>query len=166
MASALLICPLHVLKDRIFPFVTVTDLTFFDIGGFIAGTTNPWLVQHSQKTGRTDLICDLETGKIQLRMKKSIIPASWTSTKKNIVADLDRELITKVISGIKMGCSEKWIREQFQNYTQHLIDMTFEVEYYDHPEEGKQQMFINSDRISKWKLTNSFRLYVNVNFIF
>lgn len=136
-------------------------LLFFISPGFIAGTTNPWLVQHSQKLGRHDLICDLDTGKITVRAKKSTF-ISLPSQNKNTVADLDRALINKVITGIKMGCTEKWIREQFQNYTQHLIDMTFEVEYYDNPEEGKNEVIINSERISKWKQTNSFRLYVTV----
>lgn len=94
--------------------------------GFLIGTSNTWIEQQSTKFELHDVLVNLETGKVFARKQRAN-----SLNKKKSSLDLDKQLIKNVLEGISKGNGEAWVRRQFQDHIQRIIDTAFGVEYYE-----------------------------------
>lgn len=119
---------------RAFPYANLSDLSFLEVDGFIAGVTNPMFQQHDSWY---DLLCILDLpnkkGTVQtaeerraedaLQKGKQYTPPppSSKATEESMHEGADLKFIQSVISGIDAKLGEEWVRLQFYEYTQTIL---------------------------------------------
>lgn len=136
--SALLLChPIGSMEAKVFPFVHLASISFQHVKGFIAGCNNPMFQEGEFEW---ELFCDISTGKI---IDKS----------KSRISHHDTSFIKKLMG--ESSCGEGWIREQFQLYTQSLID--------DALNDNRESP--NYPKIQKWRSSDSHRLFLEKKYL-
>ena len=126
--------PLFGLVQRSYPYANLNDLDFLEVKGYIAGVTNPVFEGNSNWW---DLLCNLDTGKVvtsaehaRAKAAQSSSPSRATMHAQDIPEgrthdDIDKVFIERVLSGVRRRFGERWVRAQFRDYTQRLLDMAF-----------------------------------------
>lgn len=142
-----LVCPplSGILMERAFPYVSLTDVIFQDVDGFIAGTTNPYFKEKCD----WDVLADLESGKVVIRSPKveQLITGQVVSSMSekstsglrlfaskldsysrqslagpSAVATYNEKLIKLLKKGLALDVGEAWLRRRFQENTLNLLD--------------------------------------------
>eukprot|EP00638_Chattonella_subsalsa_P009695 CAMPEP_0117734876 /NCGR_PEP_ID=MMETSP0947-20121206/947_1 /TAXON_ID=44440 /ORGANISM="Chattonella subsalsa, Strain CCMP2191" /LENGTH=342 /DNA_ID=CAMNT_0005549763 /DNA_START=26 /DNA_END=1054 /DNA_ORIENTATION=- len=127
--------PLTGLSRRAFPYAMLSDLSFLEVPGYIAGSTNPMF---AQRTEWWDLLCtiDISQGtascttaeemkeqnerKSRDERRREGSPNRQRSPDKGDSAD--QAFIEKVISGVEASLKKGWVAKMFQQFTQDLLD--------------------------------------------
>eukprot|EP01038_Epipyxis_sp_PR26KG_P009787 gene9787-13167_t len=150
--AAMVAPPITNVIRRCFPYANLSDLSFLEIPGYIAGVTNPMFQQHESWW---DLLCILDlpngTGHVYaVDDKKDFDFASKgngavgggssvnnsnksnnnnAGSKLNTTAyedqphyNVDNKFIVSVISGINVRLNEDWVRQQFYDYTHAILN--------------------------------------------
>lgn len=104
LACPLLVAPLHGFARTISPYVSLTDISPLERQHYICGTTNSIMETH---THRYDMMASFSTGIVRKSNAK--------------LSAMDKEFILNVISGMSAK-GEKWVRDQFFNYTKNFLD--------------------------------------------
>lgn len=126
-------------KKRVFPFVHLASISFTRIQGYIAGCNNPMF---QEGEFGWDIYCDINTGKILDKSK------NYKMGNENYL------FIKRVLAGMNVG-KERWVREQFQIYTQSIIEEAFI---------GRQsQQF--EEKVLSWRHTESYKSFIENNYI-
>jgi hypothetical protein len=173
-ACSLLSPPFPLVPARTFPYANLTDLSFLEVNGYIAGVTNPMF---ASKPDWWDILCDIETGEVidaqmynerqkpQSKAKKiySNIRGSIDKgkSKKGLLPTLkismDSKFIARVISGVEAHMSELWLREQFNFHCNRLYDIaSSKAEYFD-VNQKKSALMENRQRVMIWKTTSMYK---------
>lgn len=136
---------------RAFAYSNLSDLSFLEVPGYIAGVTNPMF---QQKDSWWDILCildlnnntgsiftpdewrtdELNTAKSVQRRVRSASSGNINSTSNQSVASinylddnshvrLDQKFINAVIAGINANLSENWVRQQFYDYTMNILNL-------------------------------------------
>jgi len=116
LSLPLLVCPpLTGLLERCYPFVSLTNLDFLKIEGFIAGSTNPIFASHPEWW---DVLCDLDSGRV---LVSSVGPhGRKCAAEPPRLSELDEDLYEQVSTGLDARYSEHWLRACFQEHAQQL----------------------------------------------
>lgn len=150
-AVAMVAPPMSGIIRRTFPYANLTDLTFLEVKGYVAGVTNPMF---QQRENWWDILCTLDlpnnTGTVYaLEDRKnndamlhspsssnltaaaasstasadatSEISVSKPSGEENTHHAVDTRFVQGVLSGISMQLSEEWVRQQFLDYTTQIL---------------------------------------------
>lgn len=104
LACPLLVAPLQGFARNISPYVALTDISPLERKHYICGTTNSIMETH---THRYDMMASFSTGIVRKSNAK--------------LSAMDKEFILNVISGMSAK-GEKWVRDQFFNYTKNFLD--------------------------------------------
>ena len=104
LACPLLVAPLHGFARTISPYVALTDISPLERQHYICGITNSIMETH---THRYDMMASFSTGIVRKSNAK--------------LSAMDKEFILNVISGMSAK-GEKWVRDQFYNYTKNFLD--------------------------------------------
>lgn len=104
LACPLLVAPLHGFARTITPYVALTDISPLERQHYICGITNSIMETH---THRYDMMASFSTGIVRKSNAK--------------LSAMDKEFILNVISGMSAK-GEKWVRDQFFNYTKNFLD--------------------------------------------
>nr|CAG4719028.1 unnamed protein product [Naegleria fowleri] len=107
LSCPLLIQPMKGITNRISPYVTIGDPKLSEIV-YVCGMTNPIL--ENSKTS-WDYYASIAAGKVLYKKQKmSLVAKSEFTT-----------FIKQVLSGIKKGKSESWVREQFNQFNLNFL---------------------------------------------
>jgi len=133
--SCSLLAPLDsLLTERIFPYVSLNDLTFTQTNGFIAGTNNPVL----QNSCTVDLLIDLETNTIERVTEETMATKKRHKIHKfgkNILEETSKFFQAEFLQydifrkHLEMGilqlrCGETWVRRQFIEKTTLITEIS------------------------------------------
>ncbi len=135
-ACCLVSPPLFGVVQRSFPYANLNDLSWLEVKGYIAGVTNPVFEGNSNWW---DLICNLDTGKVQTSAEYARAKAAQSSSSSpsraaahvneipegNAHENIDRVFIERVLGGARLRFGERWVRAQFRDFTQRLLDLAF-----------------------------------------
>lgn len=138
-ACAMAAPPLKGTVHRALPYANLSDLSFLEVPGFIAGVTNPMFESH---LAWWDLLCQLDlpngTGTVltadekaaadDSKGKKSPPRPPARVTLEQLSSEEDAAFIQHVIAGVGGGMSEAWVRAMFRDYTQALIDQAVDLD--------------------------------------
>ena len=173
-ACSLLSPPFPLIPERTFPYANLTDLSFLEVDGFIAGVTNPMF---ASKPDWWDILCDIETGTVidvnmykEKQKPESKVKKLYTKVrgsidkgkvKKGLLPTLkismDSKFIARVISGMEAHMSELWLHEQFRFHCNRLSDIaSSKAEYYD-VNAKKYALTENRQRVMIWKATSMYK---------
>jgi hypothetical protein len=122
----------------------LSDLSFLEKAGFIAGVTNPVFETHYEWYDLLILLnlndqsaVVMTSGEKAKEMSRksskpmNVIPSSYNSPSEKETDEqkkADRIFATKILSGIRTGLSEEWVRASFMQLTMALFDVIIEVE--------------------------------------
>ena len=135
-ACCLVSPPLFGMVQRAFPYANLNDLDWLEVKGHIAGVTNPVFEGNSNWW---DLLCNLDTGKVQTAAEYARAKAAQSSSSSpsraaahaheipegNAHENIDRVFIERVLGGARLRFGERWVRAQFRDFTQRLMDLAF-----------------------------------------
>eukprot|EP00601_Ochromonadales_sp_CCMP2298_P016521 CAMPEP_0173222990 /NCGR_PEP_ID=MMETSP1142-20121109/3547_1 /TAXON_ID=483371 /ORGANISM="non described non described, Strain CCMP2298" /LENGTH=432 /DNA_ID=CAMNT_0014151121 /DNA_START=52 /DNA_END=1347 /DNA_ORIENTATION=+ len=135
-ATAMLAPPMSSLIRRTFPYSNLSDLSFLEVPGYVAGVTNPMFQQHEKWW---DLLCVLDlpngTGHItsaeERQTKRSVTPPPngvkhRTTYEETMHYQADNKFVKGVISGINQLVGEDWVRRQFADYTSNILHLALD----------------------------------------
>lgn len=163
VSSILLLCPtLHgMLQRRVVPYVNITQFMqrVTPIPGFIIGITDPAIINKDQ----WDVLCNVETGDVTSN-------ASSYGTSSPQLSEFENTFITQILHmlnshalrGFRADVSETFIRGHFQQYTQRIVDITFEKAEFDSEETRLTVINSTAETVELWKKTDSFAKHVKV----
>lgn len=103
ISSPLLVAPLKGFTPIISPYIALTGFEFLHRKQYICGSTNSIF---ENKTELYDMMASFSTGIVRKSKSK--------------LSTYDKEFIMNVISGMHKG--EKWVRDQFYNFTKIFLD--------------------------------------------
>ena len=152
-ASVSLVCPPALgLLSRCYPYATLSNLSFLDVEGYIAGVANPMF---KQRSNWYDVCCDIETCNIILGEKEEKRQRGLPYSK------CDAEFIRALIQRIKnREVSEEDVCNSFAEYTQILLDLSVgEKDYIFDKEEQASLGELHWKRIYALKKTKLFAIY-------
>eukprot|EP01033_Poteriospumella_lacustris_P011525 gene11525-8209_t len=109
--------PLTNLIRRTYPYANLTDLTFLETKGYIAGVTNPMF---QQRESWWDVLCvlDLPNNTGSGHPSRANLTAN---EEKQQHLTVDSRFVQGVVSGINALFGEEWVRQQFADYTGSLL---------------------------------------------
>ncbi|CAM9659828.1 unnamed protein product, partial [Chrysoparadoxa australica] len=162
-ACAMVAPPLHGILHRTFPYANLSDLSFLEYDGFVAGVTNPMFESHTEWW---DLLCQLDlpngTGTVLTVEEKQAMDASKGSkappkmparvTLEDLVVEDDAPFSQKVIAGVSNNLDEQWVRVMFYDYTQQLLDMAIDQDT------GLATSYTDAESYGKMLAANAWRL--------
>ena len=133
--SACCPCRRHIWDAAGVSYANLNDLDWLEVKGYIAGVTNPVFEGNSNWW---DLLCNLDTGKVQTAAEYARAKAAQSSsvtkprccarardTWGNAHENIDRVFIERVLGGARLRFGERWVRAQFRDFTQRLMDLAF-----------------------------------------
>ncbi|CAE7491469.1 mesA [Symbiodinium microadriaticum] len=137
-AVAMVAPPLCGVIRRAFPYVNLTDLSFLEVDGFIAGATNPMFQQHNTWW---DLLCVLDLpnkrGVVQTAEEHRAEEAAQKGKQytplprpleDTVHESADAKFISFVLSGLEARLGEEWVKTQFYEYTHEILMQAWDVE--------------------------------------
>eukprot|EP01112_Ceratiomyxa_fruticulosa_P006401 TRINITY_DN171_c0_g1_i4.p1 TRINITY_DN171_c0_g1~~TRINITY_DN171_c0_g1_i4.p1 ORF type:complete len:741 (+),score=159.44 TRINITY_DN171_c0_g1_i4:381-2603(+) len=151
LAALAMVCPpLRGLVNRCYPYTNLCYLDFLSVPGYVTGVTNPMFEEHPEWW---DILCNIQTGKVTLNPKLvTEEPDKWSL--------YDTKFIQEVTSTINAHYGEDKVRSLFQDYTQHLADMTMDEEEWSDDLARTNELEANRLRLDAWRRTFSYSTYV------
>ena len=64
--------------------------------------------------------------------------------------------MSEIRNGLQLKYGEKWIRQMFHNYTDHIVKIALNVEVFENEEIKELDYGVNKWRISEWEQTESY----------
>ena len=156
------------------------------LAGYIAGVANPVF---AERDSWWDVLADLNTHtitdashvkearkaeKLRERAATQVADADEASAarmrsaeKANALSEadaIDKELMTRVLSGVARGFDEEWIVSAFAAFTErHVIGMAFnEIEFRNDEEQYRLRVAATHSRVRSWTQTRSFDAYTRL----
>ena len=152
--------PLIGLLQRAFPYVTLNNLNFLDIPGYIAGTNNQLF---ESRSAWYDLAWEIDSSKIKLSKDD---PENFSHPEDEAYYNMDLSFIKRIISRIKnKNIYDFEIKNCFATYVQTLLDLACSEDEYlnsdDNPIVHKLAEK-NAKRIYWFRQTNLYKIYQHV----
>ncbi|KAJ6247995.1 arf3-interacting protein [Anaeramoeba flamelloides] len=153
LAILLMVCPpMRGIIRRSFPYVNLRTIDLFEnLPGYIVGTTNPLF---ATKQRYWDVLCDLNNHKVQIN---SEISSQYDNAPH---LEYDQKFIKSVLKVINNNAPERDIRQMFQQYTQHFINMALDNEVFVNEKAKKLETSANQSRIDIWKKSKEYQTYI------
>ncbi|KAJ3433536.1 arf3-interacting protein [Anaeramoeba flamelloides] len=153
LAILLMVCPpMRGIIRRSFPYVNLRTIDLFEnLPGYIVGTTNPLF---ATKQRYWDVLCDLNNHKVQIN---SEISPQYDNAPHQ---EYDQKFIKSVLKVINNNAPERDIRQMFQQYTQHFINMAQKNEVFVNEKAKKLETSANQSRIDIWTKSKEYQTYI------
>lgn len=128
---------------RAFPYASLTNLDFLQVPGFVAGATNPIFESRSMWW---DILCNITTGEVTVAssFQEELDQAAESVEKMKM---LDNALFNEVLTGIRNGSGEEWVRCVIHDYAARIKLMSLQ-----------EEVFVNSKTESLYVQANHYRL--------
>jgi hypothetical protein len=138
-ACAMISPPCMRLVNRAFPYANLSDLTFLEVDGYVAGVTNPMFESHADWW---DLLCQLDlpngTGTVLTSEEKQAMDDAKSKRPPpprppprvcadQLIYEEDAAFSQKLLAGVKASLSEQWVRSMLHDYTSSLINFAVDV---------------------------------------
>ena len=119
LSSLLLLSPPYPsLLHRAFPYVSLTNMDFLSVPGYVAGVTNPIF---ESRSAWWDLLCDVSDGSVRLS------PAYAEEVRGGGSAAADAALWAEVSYGVAQKYGEEWLRAVFRDYTAYMLSLVHDT---------------------------------------
>jgi hypothetical protein len=132
---------------RCFPYVNLTDLSFMQMPGFIAGGVNP-LFQRKQEW--YDVCATITDGRVLL---SAGYREQLELTDFRAQEELDRRFVK---DALVQDVGEYWLRELFASYTTQMLNVVFGREVF--VDEHAQQAFLRANQFRMNNFCRSFQM--------
>lgn len=158
-----LVSPINI-KGKIFPLISLQDLSFLSVDGYIAGVSNPLF---KNKKDWWDICCDLKAEKIIDKTGQSLglFPLSMTKedVKQMKYAKLQSDFINDVLRQMKTeGLKEKKLREHFYNFTKNFLEFSSNFgNFVDFSKEDQELVDCFEAASNEWKASVHYQGYQN-----
>lgn len=155
-ACLLVSTPLEGQLQRAYPYSNLTNLKFLEDAGYIAGVTNPIF---EQRPTWWDLNCNIASKELLFAPGyQDELTAAQQQCEG--MASADADFIQVVLTGIKRGLGEQWVRDQFRDHTLHLLDMAREVAVFKDSAFEQQQQAAHAYKLKGLKSSSQYQAYL------
>lgn len=156
--------PLMGLLHRAFPYVTLNNLNFLDMPGYIAGTNNQLF---ESRSAWYDLACEIDSSKIKLSKDES---EDFNHPEDEPYYQMDLSFIQRIVARIKnKNIYDFEIKYCFAAYVQSLLDLALSEDEYLNSDEFPIVHKLaekNAKRIYMFRQTNLYKIYTHVQKFF
>ena len=152
LSSLLLLSPPYPsLLHRAFPYVSLTNMDFLSVPGYVAGVTNPIFESRSQWW---DLLCDVSDGSVRMS------PSYAEELRASGSGASDGSLWTEVSYGMGQKYGEEWLRSMFRDYTTYMLSLVNDTAVFPDLPTRTQQLELHQARINAILRSPTYTAYL------
>ena len=152
LSSLLLLSPPYPsLLHRAFPYVSLTNMDFLTVPGYVAGVTNPIFESRSQWW---DLLCDVSDGTVRMS------PSYAEELRSSGSAASDGSLWTEIGYGMGQKYGEEWLRAMFRDYTTYMLSLVNDTAVFPDQPTRTQQLELHQARINAILRSPTYTAYL------
>ena len=152
LSSLLLLSPPYSsLLHRAYPYVSLTNMDFLTVPGYVAGVTNPIFEGRSQWW---DLLCDVSDGSVRMS------PSYAEEVRLSGSAASDGALWTEIGYGMGQKYGEEWLRAMFRDYTTYMLSLVNDTAVFPDQPTRTQQLELHQARINAILRSPTYTAYL------